>query len=480
MLSFAYLAYTGEGITTPNPEPQIKASIAAALPKISLSSTGADLSDWTLVWGPVSYTVPGSKYQDNLLFVAQKTGTSQYVIATRGTNFASQVDWFLEDFEIVETMPWPMPSATSKAASGAAISESTSIGMTIQISESMMVDDGVSLLNFLKNITKNGAIDVCVTGHSLGGVLANTLALYMLENPTLWDSSANAQSTVCCISFAAPTGGNALYASNALSVFQAAVSKGTFPGWDASIGSCLDNVCCNMDAAPLVWTASNLYSDGAAGSVFSIYASPTNPSDNIDFANLKGLGSEEWNLFQSMVLGAVSGLTEAHDYTQLVTTDSFPGNFIGNSLSFESLSSLQFYLGAFAAQAVWQHSNSYPLYLQVPDLFDPTIIVRNDGASSALPTITSISPTSAMRILPTGVQLTVTGTGFSTSAFSNFLVFTSTSAGTIPYRMISATETEIVVQLYVKSASNGDGTYSFQVVCTSPYYTSNVVDFKVD
>jgi hypothetical protein len=107
MLGFAYLAYTGEGLTDPGPAPSMLQNINAALPQV-ITGQGS-LAEWSIVWGPVAYTVPGALYQDNMVYVVRNGSTSQYAIAIRGTNFTSQVDWFLEDFEVIDTMPWPVP-----------------------------------------------------------------------------------------------------------------------------------------------------------------------------------------------------------------------------------------------------------------------------------------------------------------------------------------------------------------------------------
>lgn len=477
MLSFAYLAYTGEGITTSNPEATILENITAALPKITISSTGETLSDWEVVWGPVAYTVPGSRYQDNMMFVVNKKGTSQYVISTRGTNFVSQVDWFLEDFEVFDTMPWPMPNATSNCGADAAISESTSIGMMVQIDASLSSDAGVGLLAYLTSITQNGAIDVCVTGHSLGGVLSNTLGLYLLENPRQWDQSG--KSTVSCISFAAPTAGNYSYAQNAIKVYAAA--KGSFPGWDDSIGSNLDNVMCNMDGAPLFFNGSNLYKDGKAGALFSIYSSPTNPGDNINFANLPSEASEEWSIVKSLLLANLAKLTTSQQYTQLITSVPFQGVFNGSSLDLPSfgLYSLSTYLEVFGLQAAWQHSCSYPIYLGMLELFDPSIVVRLPSTTpvASPPTITGISPSQSTRIHVDGINVTITGTGFNaTLPFANFIVFSENSTP-IPYSIVSATTTELVVRFYVEDGT--DGAQKFTVVGSSPYFTSNETTFTI-
>jgi hypothetical protein len=45
---------------------------------------------WSLVWGPVTYTVTGSYYQDNMMYVVllngRGTGIERYAVAVRGTD----------------------------------------------------------------------------------------------------------------------------------------------------------------------------------------------------------------------------------------------------------------------------------------------------------------------------------------------------------------------------------------------------------
>lgn len=479
MVSFAYLAYTGEGITTPNPDESILQSMQAALPKIKLSeSSNESLENWEFVWGPVAYTVPGGLYQDNLTYIVKKKETSDYVIALRGTNFMSQVDWFLEDFEILNTMPWPIPNAESNAPTGAAISESTSIDLNIQISNKITANnDGVGVLDFLHNETANGPINVCVTGHSLGGVLSNTLALYLLENPIKWDQSS--QSIVSCISFAAPAGGNDKYAQHAVSVFAEASKKGAFPGWDTSnVKTNLDNVRCSLDVVPLVPMGKNIYSDGESGALFAIYASPNNPTDNINFDSLPVPASTEWSYVKSLLLKNVAAKLTPLNYTQLKTTPPIIGEFVGNTLK-ESKDAgfINPFLEGFAVQAAWQHSNSYAIYFNVPTLFDPTIIIRHDGSSLEKPQIDSISPQSAYRIHHFGKTVHIKGKNFKPDVYGNFLVF-SDPTNPLPYTIQTATETEIVATFFVDSAT--DGPQHFFIYTSSPYYKSNSVTFTID
>lgn len=477
MLSFAYLAYTGEQITTPNPEGKILKSIQNALPQISLDGNES-LDEWEVVWGPVIYTVPGAKYQENMMYVANKKGTSDYVIASRGTNFVSQVDWFLDDFELYYTMPWPIPGANTSGLQGATISESTSIDINIHIDDNLMSDqNGIGLLQFLQKITSNGKINVCLTGHSLGAAVANVLSLYLLENPDKWDCCM--QSTVSCISFAAPTIGNDIFAANALQIFaNAASSKGSFPGWDQSMTTNLDNVGCNLDTVPLFSTSSNIYEHGKAGPLFSIYASPNNTSGNIDFSssNMTLIGYEEWKYFQSLVLKKVAAGLTSQQYTQLQTKSTIQGEFIGDTLDIYDTGFSSF-MEAFAAQAAWQHSNSYPIILNLPELLDPNIVDKGSDSLSKKPVISSISPDSNHSCISNNVSVTIKGENFSTSQFGNFIVFTDPSMQ-FPYQIKSVSETEIKVVFKLEGKDKGE--YAFSIFKTSAYYQSNEIKFKVE
>ena len=469
MLGFAYLAYTGEGLTDPDPGPSILRNINAALPKVRTGQ--GSLAGWSVVWGPVPYTIPGALYQENMVYVVRNGTTSQYAIAIRGTNFTSQVDWFLEDFEVINTMPWPIPGAVSKCGPGAVISESSSIDLHILIGSPMTDPRGGQLLEFLRTTTSRGPINLCVTGHSLGGQLANLLGLYLLENPIQWDSTR--RSTVSCISFAAPTAGNDVFAKNANKVYAAGFAAGTFPGWDRNLGSNLDNVGCSLDGAPLVYASENFYYKKAAGPLFEMYAAPSTPTDNINFKNLHLIAWEEWSYFQSMVLRRLAVGLSPQNYTQLVS-QRFAGQFIGSGLVLSQ--SLIGYIEAFAAQAGWQHSCSYPIYLGMPMLFDPRIVVRSADPVPAKPVITQISPNHASKDWPTGHSVKITGSGFAASTSANFLVF-SDPANRITYEISSATETEIQATFYVRGLDKGTQTVS--VVTSTPYFTSNAVPFKI-
>ena len=481
MLTFAYLAYTGEEISPlDNPDPTINKLINKALPKIQLSG-GESPGDWDVVWGPVTYTVPGAKYQENMLYVVNRRGSNDFVIANRGTNFVSQVDWFLDDFEIYYTMPWPVPQSGKPAEPGVEISESTSIDLNIVIEPSLMSFHNVGLIEFLRNITQEHEINLCVTGHSLGAALANVLSLYLLENPDLWDHTG--ASTVSCISFAAPTIGNDKLAVRALNAFAEASQKGTFPGWDESLGTNMDNVRSNMDTIPLFSTASNIYVNEAAGPLFSIYSTPNNPSGNIkfDFSITSAPESHvEWDYFQSYLLAKVASALAEQNYTQLLQSKSLiTGEFIGNTIDLNN-PGLTTVLEAFATQAAWQHSNSYPAVLDTHVLLDPRIVNKSgeENPTLAIPHIDSISPDSNEHYwIKTDISVTITGKNFSTGFFSNFIVF-SDPKFSFPYEVKSVTDTEIKVVF--KTGGTPKGEYKFTIFHTTLFNQSNEVSFKIE
>ena len=192
-LCFAYLAYTDDLLTTGTPS--LDAQIASDL-NTSMSSTATIpippiAGNWSLAWGPVSYTVPGALYQDNMMYVVQLTGATppQFYVAVRGTNGAAELDWLLEDFDVLQMLPWPV-GATGSAAVGN-ISESMSIGMNILLN---MQDPatGDTLQQFLggqmaglPQTTTAGSVPICFTGHSLGAALASTSRAVHAREPVV-------------------------------------------------------------------------------------------------------------------------------------------------------------------------------------------------------------------------------------------------------------------------------------------------------
>jgi len=393
MLSFSYLAYCGEEIVTPNPQSQILNLINTAMPQIPpISSPNAT---WKVVWGPAVYTTPGALYQDNLMFAAQnQSDPTQIVVAIRGTNFVADLDWLMDDFDVRQTIPWPPGSTTSNPAN-ALMSESTSIDLQVLFAMIGATYGGggpMSLMKFLLAQTAS-PIQLCVTGHSLGGCLAGALALYMKDNPTLWDASG--KSNVSCITFAAPTAGNAAFAAYSDSRF----SGGPYPtNWDTTLGTTCDAVRCNFDVAPLAWIYTNLSASETSSPLFSIYAPPNVNPPNIDFTKIPFPWGYAWTQIEKYVLPEVANTLKSQNYTQVVANATVvQGTFNTAYVGDTNNGTLTTYVEVFLAQAAYQHSVSYPIILGVPALNNSSIIVR--GATPATTTGVRMEPRLARELI---------------------------------------------------------------------------------
>jgi hypothetical protein len=369
MLSFAYMAYCGEQITTPNPQTTILGYINNAMPQIPPIAAPNDL--WAVVWGPAVYTVPGALYQDNMMYVVQnQTDKTQFAIAIRGTNFVADLDWLLEDFDVLQQMNWPPGAATPNPA-GAMMSESTSIDLQILFAMQGTViatNTPSSLMSYLQS-QAGSAINVCVTGHSLGGCLAGTLALYLKENQASWDGSGS--SNVSCITFAAPTAGNAAFVAYSDTVF----AGGPYPpNWDSTLGTTFDAVRCTYDVAPQAWIATNVSQgsgSNASSPLFETYGS------NLDFATGLGIGSGiAWSYIVQNFLPPVAGFIAPQNYQQPESSAAQLAGTYNNSFAPAS-DGLTDYIKAFVGQAAWQHGNSYPNVLGVTSLLNSSIIVKS-------------------------------------------------------------------------------------------------------
>jgi hypothetical protein len=112
------------------------------------------------------------------------------------------------------------------------------------------LDRGVTLLAFLKGVVEQAddePVDVVVTGHSKGGGLASTLALWLADiqggdaaAEFRWDERRNA--TVRCFSFAGPTAGNQAFAEHSNDV----------------IGTNCHRIVNPLDVVPRAWETAGL------------------------------------------------------------------------------------------------------------------------------------------------------------------------------------------------------------------------------
>jgi len=215
----AYLSYVGESLRQQSGTTQtIYNSINEAISKSPALFNGTDV-DWNIVWGPAICTYPGATEQDSGMFVAQQiSNPDNVVVAIRGTNGKALEDWWKEDFEVLSMSDWA-------GVSGAKISQATQNGIDLLLNK-LIPDEGLpaagqSITEFLQSLSDK-PVNIGFTGHSLGGALSPTLALWFAERQGQcdnWDPNSNA--TITCTAFAGATAGNAEFANYSNDQFSA-------------------------------------------------------------------------------------------------------------------------------------------------------------------------------------------------------------------------------------------------------------------
>ncbi len=338
MLSLAYLAYIDELLPGhPSPDAQIKADLTAALSASAPNRLPPIAGQWQLVWGPVTYTLPGSYYQDNMMYVAKCTNPSpiaQYAVAVRGTNGKVLLDWFIDDLDVWQMMPWPYGATPSSAAG--MISESTNIGLTTLLS--MRDPSSRTLFDFLAaemsahSVTQAG---VCFTGHSLGATLASTLALHARDIQSSWDPQSKA--TVTTINFAGPSAGDdgfSAYFGHAFTYTNDALPYWTPPEGLQTYADCIRN---SLDLAPMAWNSETL---------------KWAPETYAPHFLLKSLGI-------SIISSLVAGALKTQAYTQIQSSQKhWKGKFSDDPGPGDK----------WLAEVSYQHVDAYPTLLGVPEL----------------------------------------------------------------------------------------------------------------
>lgn len=210
----------------------------------ALEKAGKTIGTWNVVWGPSVVVQPAlGAYAMNTMYVAQSASTpSQYAIGIAGTNARSILDWIVEDGFVHWQVPWVYGLLR---APGARIALGTAIGLAILQNmkpSSTVPGGGATLVDFLATITKS-PVQISVVGHSLGGALAPTAALWLADTQGFlshWDPHRNA--TLSALPTAGPTAGNGAFAAY----------SGT------KLGAALTPFYNTLDVVPHAWQASML------------------------------------------------------------------------------------------------------------------------------------------------------------------------------------------------------------------------------
>ncbi|MCU1268053.1 MAG: hypothetical protein JWM21_4371 [Acidobacteria bacterium] len=237
MLTLAFIAEAGALID--KSECESERELSGTIAK-HLNTMAPVKGNWQLVWGPCIYKIPLiAKYSDNTVYVVQNTSDrSQYVLALSGTNPYEITDWVFEDLLVGTTASW----AYGNHPPGARIS--TSAALSLSILQNMKPCQGIAgadtrLIDFLNNTA--GISKLMITGHSLGGEMSTTAALWLADTQgLLWDMQKRVQ--VSSYGYAGPTAGNKIWAD----YFHQRLGDNAHRIWN------------NLDVVPHAWQLSDL------------------------------------------------------------------------------------------------------------------------------------------------------------------------------------------------------------------------------
>jgi hypothetical protein len=164
--------------------------------------TAWELGPWTLVWGPATD-------QGILAYVAQAANKTTYALTFRGSLNQIVVhdflrNWLVNDGDVLKQVPFDYPaSAGAQISSGANASLGSVEGLVDPITQQ-------KLPAFIGGLAAGAPIDLIITGHSLGGGLAQVGSLWLYAQ---LEPAARAKITFLPCTFAAPTFGNQQFAT---------------------------------------------------------------------------------------------------------------------------------------------------------------------------------------------------------------------------------------------------------------------------
>ncbi len=201
-LVLAFLPYLGAPLAGSDVSEEARERVDAALTALE-----KPLGPWELVWGPGVFQVLPGAVAANTMFVVRQKQTGELFISIAGTNPFSAYAWLAEDFDVDETRAW----VYGEAAEGVATSKGTLTGLRAlqgMVPPPRVPGKNQTLVEFLEeHLAQEGErVDVTVSGHSLGGVLSPTLALWLLDTQKEWDHHTRAILSV--YAYAGPTPGN--------------------------------------------------------------------------------------------------------------------------------------------------------------------------------------------------------------------------------------------------------------------------------
>lgn len=370
MMTLSALAVTAatarpSGETLEAQQHRILAGLNAQLENNELATQG----EWAAVW------VGLSPDRANLAYIAQSTSEAQeYAVVLRGTVASSPID-LAEDIDVDTMVLFAAGGIPPPPAQLGQISQGAMEAFT-EITGAAYVPEGTTLLQTLTALMQgaSGTPTIYVTGHSLGGAAATTVALWL---------KAQAWSTTPAIqvyTFAAPTAGDANFAS---------WFDQQFPG-----AICVWN---RYDVVPNAWwNMLDLQRGSQSPTVWGFYPEPAVPASS-------GL--------VHLILGELVARLGDNVYVQ--PTQQAPLNDpleVYQTFFQTGLTQTEWW----EAQAAFQHANgTYLQLLQAPPL------------PSLVPTVTGVDPASGPE--NGGATVEITGTNFTPDCVVDFGTVSATA-----------------------------------------------------
>lgn len=170
------------------------------------------IGKYEIVWGPADHKDGLEVFTDSLMFIVRnKEYPSEYTVVIRGTSPLSLATYIYQDYWINDLCYWDSGNPPVNAK----ISHGVYLGLHIlqQLKPiSKVPGNNKRILDFLKNIVNNSTekITINITGHSLGGALAPTFALWLYDKSNfIWPER---KPDIYTYAYAGFSAGNKLFA----------------------------------------------------------------------------------------------------------------------------------------------------------------------------------------------------------------------------------------------------------------------------
>lgn len=311
MATLAFLAYLGGDLE--GSAETVEQTLVPCM-RTALLENGR-VNHWSLVWGPAVYKFSIAILDDNMMYVVRDNENPAHLaIVVRGTNPKAILDWLAEDFDVDPEVTWEYGNPPAGAKISKAISEGLLHLQTMR--PSIKPGKGQTLTQFLKAQSKAyPSLQIDVAGHSLGGALAPTLALWLADTQSDW-ASGSVQFQVFAL--AGTTAGN----------------LGLATYYDSRLGPQTDRMHNPYDIVPLAWNVETLQT------MAGLYEK-------------SGISPDE---SESLAIDFIREAAKDKDYSQIEpATPPLPGTVETTAATFED-------------QAEWQHHCGYlcALGIEVP------------------------------------------------------------------------------------------------------------------